>query len=69
MGPKLLPAGIRGALGQVGVLDQVRHPQVFPIDDAVLPHQQQGRLMMKTKRMVSIEPLPLSVCWTGYAPG
>src|SRR5215469_12651242 len=51
-GPKLGPAGITHALGEVVVPDQVGHRQVFQIDRVVLPHQEERRLV------VEVVPLP-----------
>ena len=45
--PKLRPARIIDALGQVRRSDQVGHPQVFQIDHVVVPQQGERRLMMK----------------------
>jgi hypothetical protein len=52
-GPKLRPAGIRDALGEVGVADQVGHRQIFQIDGILGSYQPERRLVVK------VPPLPL----------
>src|SRR5262249_9789915 len=44
--PKRRPAGIADALGQMGVADQVGHPQVFERDHVVAPQQRERGLVM-----------------------
>ena len=54
-GPKLRPARIADAFGEVRILDQVGHPQVFQIDGVVGSHQGERRLVVK------VPPLPLDL--------
>src|SRR5262249_42586654 len=54
-GPELCPTGIRDALGQVRVADQVGHLQVFQIDHCIALYQVERRLV------VEVSPLPLDL--------
>jgi hypothetical protein len=46
-GAELPPRRIADALGEVAVAYHIRDPQIFEIDDVVLPEQRQCRLVME----------------------